>query len=94
MTGSARVTLIGDLDPNVELSLRELESERGTLDALVVRSDDVRIAYDFDRLGLEQTVLGQFVRDVREAGLDPETSRRVLVTGLRALHGRKDLEVL
>ena len=34
------------------------------------------------------------VADVLNAGLDPIDERRVLMTGLRALEGRRDLEVL
>ena len=93
-TGSARVALIGELHADVDLSLGDLAYERGTLDALVLHADELRIAYDVERLSQEQTVQGQFVRDVRAADLDPETRQRVLVTGLRALHGRKDLEVV
>jgi hypothetical protein len=42
-------------------------------------------------LALEQTVRGQFVRDVRaDPTLTDDQRRRVLVTGLRALDGRTD----
>ena len=94
LAGCARVTLIGELDPDVDVNLAELAAERGMLDAIVIQANDVRVAYDFDRLSLEQTVQGQFIRDVREVNLDPKLNRRVLVTGLRALQGRKDLEVI
>ena len=40
----------------------------------------------------ETTVRGQFARSV--SGIeDPDLRRRVLLTGLRALEGRRDLEV-
>lgn len=95
LNGCARVTLCGDVAPSVELDPRLLQAARQDLDALVVRSGDVRFAYDFDQLASEQTVRGQFVRDVREAAdLSEEDRRRVLVTGLRALEGRRDLEVV
>jgi hypothetical protein len=42
----------------------------------------------------EPTVRGQFVRDVLAAGLPSDEQRRVVITGLRALDGRADLEVL
>jgi hypothetical protein len=38
-------------------------------------------------------VRGEFVRDASESIEDPELRRRVLLTGLRALEGRTDLEV-
>ena len=34
------------------------------------------------------------VRDVLAAGLAPDEERRILITGLRALDGRNDLDVL
>ena len=50
-------------------------------------------AYDIEALRRERTVRGQFVRDVLAAAdLDDEQRRRVLVTGLRALDGRDDLD--
>ena len=36
---------------------------------------------------------GQFVRDALEELGDEETRRKVVLTGLRALEGRADLEV-
>jgi hypothetical protein len=42
----------------------------------------------------EPTVRGQFVRDVQASELTPEERQRIIVTGLRALDGRYDLEVL
>jgi DNA repair exonuclease SbcCD nuclease subunit len=95
LRGSARVTLGGEVAPSVELDTGLLQGERQHLDALVIRAGDVRFTYDFDRLAAEQTVRGQFVRDVRGAAdLSEEDRRRVLVTGLRALEGRRDLEVV
>ena len=52
------------------------------------------IAVAFLSMGLDvKTVEDGVVREVREAQLDPNVERRVLVTGLRALAGRRDLEV-
>ena len=51
------------------------------------------VAYDMARIGQEPTVRGQFVRDVQASQLTPEERQRVIVTGLRALDGRDDLEV-
>ncbi len=41
----------------------------------------------------EHTVLGQFVDDVLKANLPFDEERRILITGLRALHSRGDLDV-
>lgn len=94
LTGLGRVRLDGELHPDVELRLDDLRSVRGGLEDVVHEVGDLRTGYDLHALALEQTVRGRFVRDVRAAGLDPEETRRVLETGLRALAGRTDLEVL
>lgn len=95
LSGCGRVTLRGEVAPSLELDIGLLEEERQELDAVVVRAHDVRFAYDFAQLEGEQTVRGQFVRDVQEAvDLPEEDRRRILVTGLRALDGRRDLEVV
>jgi DNA repair exonuclease SbcCD nuclease subunit len=94
-TGFVRLTLVGEVAPEVDLDLREfsVEAVAPQLDAMVVRLE-VHAAYDFEALALEPTVQGQFVRDVQAADdLDDDVRRRVLVTGLRALAGREDLAV-
>ena len=96
--GLVRVTLHGELDPDVDLHLATdlTAASLGVADrvpAIVVRRGSLRAAYDIDAIKAEQTVRGQFVRDVLDAGLDPEETRRVITTGLRALDGRDDLEV-
>lgn len=94
LDGCARVTLHGELPPEVELAERDLEAVPHGLDALVTRFADIRIAYDLDLIAEENTVRGQFVRDVRSSeDLDDDARRRVILTGLRALAGRDDLEV-
>lgn len=92
-TGLARVTLVGDLAPELDLRPAELEDAAPGLARVAVRMGAVRPGYDLATIGEEPTVRGQFVRDVRAAQLDEETRRRVLLTGLRALDGRDDLEV-
>jgi DNA repair exonuclease SbcCD nuclease subunit len=98
-TGAARLTLRGELAPGVEIGprdvdVRDLLERVPTLDAVVVHIGDLRAAYDFEAIGREPTVRGQFVRDVlADPELDEPQRRRVLVTGLRALDGRSDLEV-
>jgi exonuclease SbcD len=93
LEGCARVTLIGEVPPEVSLPIEGLEDVRGNLDVLVVRSGSVRIAYDYVALSQKPTVLGRFVKDVLDSTLDEAEKKRVLVTGLRALEGRDDLEV-
>lgn len=95
LRGIARVTLSGELGPEVDLRLQDLETTAPWLDALVVQTSNMYPAYDLATLAQEQTVRGQFVRDVHAApDLSDEERRRILITGLRALAGRDDLEVL
>lgn len=95
-SGTVRVTLLGDIGPDVDLRLQDLANlPLPHIDAVVSRLGSISVAYDFDRIKGEQTVRGQFVRDVLNAdNLSEEQRQRVLVTGLRALDGRSDeLEV-
>jgi len=95
LRGYARVTVSGELAPDVDLRTHHLTDAAPALDALVVRVGDIRVGYDIETICSEPTVRGQFVRDVLAApGLTAEQSRRVLQTGLRALDGRSDLEIL
>ena len=92
--GEARLTLSGEIAPEIDFDLASLGAVPHALDDLVVRAEDVRTGYDLDRIAAEPTVRGQFVRDVRDApDMEPSLRRRVLLTGLRALDGRDDLEV-
>ena len=96
LTGVVRVTLCGEVGPDVDLRLQDVAAQRpAQLDALLPRLGTVTVAYDFDRLKDEPTVRGQFVRDVMAAAdLTDAHRRRVLITGLRALDGRSgELEV-
>jgi DNA repair exonuclease SbcCD nuclease subunit len=93
-SGLARVTLSGDLAPELDLKPAELEDAAPGLERLRIRVGVVRPGYDLDTIAQEPTVRGQFIRDVRAADLPEETRRGVLLTGLRALDGRDDLEVL
>jgi DNA repair exonuclease SbcCD nuclease subunit len=93
-SGIARVTLSGELAPELDLKPAELEDVAPSLERLRIRVGAMRPGYDLDTIALEPTVRGQFVRDVRSADLQEDTRRRVLLTGLRALDGRDDLEVL
>jgi DNA repair exonuclease SbcCD nuclease subunit len=94
LSGIVRVTIGGEVPPDVPVDLADLSGVGAHLDALVGRVGDLRVAYDIAALSEEKTVRGQFVRDVlRAGGLDEPTRRRVLITGLRALDDRDDLEV-
>jgi exonuclease SbcD len=98
LSGYVRVTLYGALGPEVDLHLQDIEELcPPNLDALVVRLGSVSVALDddYEPLAKEQTVRGQFVRDViAAASLTDDQRHRVLVTGLRALNDRVDeLEV-
>jgi exonuclease SbcD len=91
--GTVRVTLRGEVDPEVELDVDGLRRP-AHLDAWLVRTGAISYAYDLEALAREQTVRGQFVRDVRAADLTEDDRRRVLVTGLRAFERRRtDLAV-
>ena len=95
LAGTVRVTLTGEVAPSTEVSLANLDDLAPHLEALVPRLGEVHVAYDIEALAAQVgTVRGRFVRDVLDApDLDDDTRRRVLVTGLRALDGRTDLEV-
>jgi DNA repair exonuclease SbcCD nuclease subunit len=96
LSGVARVTLTGEVEPDVDLRLQDIASARPAhLDALLPRLVGVRVAYDVDHLSQEPTVRGQFVRDVlADTTLSDDQRRKVLITGLRSLDGRRnELEV-
>ncbi len=93
LAGCVRVTLQGEVAPSAELDERELSQLAPHLDALVVRFDDLQISYPIDDIAQEATIRGQFVRDALEQVTDPVERRRVVLMGLRAFDGRRDLEV-
>ena len=93
LSGCVRVTLAGQLRVEVDLQPRDLCSPVPRIDALVIRPASLCVAYDFESLRKETTVRGQFVDDVLKAELPEDDRRAVLVTGLRALESRSDLDV-
>ena len=93
LRGVARLTLEGEIDPGLVVEPEVLAARTGSLVDLQVRVGDLRPGYDLDAVALEPTVRGQFVRDVLAADLEQSEQQRVLLTGLRALDGRDDLEV-
>lgn len=91
--GIVRATIVGDVGADVDVQRSDLQGLRlPDIDACQYQLQ-LSAAYDLDAITHEKTVRGEFVREVREAQLDPNVERRVLVTGLRALAGRRDLEV-
>lgn len=93
LSGCVRVTLRGEIGPSLELDVREIGRLGPHLDELVVRIGLVTTGYALDEIEREVTVRGQFVRSAA-AIEDEELRRRVILTGLRALEGRRDLEVV
>jgi DNA repair exonuclease SbcCD nuclease subunit len=91
--GCVRVTLTGEVAPSVAIDLAALGTVGSHLDGLVMRTGALTVAYDLDVLAAEATIRGQFVRLAQSEITDLEHQRRVIVTGLRALDGRRDLEV-
>ena len=94
LSGFARLTVSGNIAPEVSFTESDLRDAMGTFDAVQIRQGTLRAGYDFESLRAEPSVRGQFVADVLEAGLDPAEERRVLTAGMRALDGRRDLEVI
>ncbi len=94
--GVVRVTLTGEVEPEVDVRLSDLDSGWDFLEGVVVRRGDFTVAHDLALLRSERSVRGQFVRLVEgDPQIDDDKRRRVLTTGLRALAGRTDdLEVL
>jgi DNA repair exonuclease SbcCD nuclease subunit len=94
LEGAARVDLVGDLSLDLEWHDDLLRDVAPALDAVKVRTSGLRPAVDLDALAALDNVEGEFVRLVREQpDLDDDVRRRVILTGLRALAGRADLEV-
>ncbi len=91
--GVVRVILYGTLATTVDLKRDDIKSAFGDLDGMVVQAR-VQEAYDLEAIAKEQTVSGQFVRDVGASELDESEKRRVLAVGLRALDNRGDLDPL
>jgi DNA repair exonuclease SbcCD nuclease subunit len=90
--GFVRLTLEGELTPEVEFHVSDLNTIIGP--RVQVRIGALHPGYDISAIKDEQTIRGQFVREVlADTSMTEERQRRVLLTGLRALDGRTDLEV-
>jgi DNA repair exonuclease SbcCD nuclease subunit len=94
LSGCVRVTLKGELAPEVDLELGDLRRVSTGPWGVVTRVGRLTVGYDIDSIREEATVRGAFVTDVLAFELDDALRRKVIVTGLRALEGRNDLEVL
>lgn len=95
LKGIARLTVTGDLEPALDLPEHILHDVLDKFfDTTRVHTEGLRQGYNVEAIREEATVKGQFVRDVLNSGIDPEDKRRILITGLRALDGRDDLDVL
>ena len=92
LTGSVRVTLTGEVPADLPIDPSGLSVLGDHLDGLVVRAGAIVPAYDLESIKAEMTVRGQFARDALLIA-DEDRQRKVLITGLRALEGRRDLEV-
>jgi len=92
LSGSVRVTLEGEVPAELSIDLAALTQLGEHLDGFVVRTGELRPSYDLEAIHAEPTVRGQFARDTLGI-VDDERRRKVLITGLRALEGRTDLEV-
>ncbi|MFQ5741622.1 MAG: hypothetical protein ACE5JX_21705 [Acidobacteriota bacterium] len=92
--GLGRVYVVGDIPPELDIRIEDLSNVTGGLEGCVFRLGRLRSAYDLDSLRDERTVRGLFIRQVEAADLSPIERRKILLTGLRALDGRDDLEVI
>lgn len=92
-SGCARVTLVGELASDVDLSLDDVGRAAPWL-TVVPRVGTLTTPYDLAAIREEASVRGEFVADVLDSDLPDEVKQKVVVTGLRALEGRSDLEVM
>lgn len=90
--GMTRLRLVGRLHPDIVLTREELlASIGGNYELSIEWTAEVDI--ESDQLANEETVRGQFVRDVLAAShLGAERQQHVLLIGLRALAGSDVLE--
>lgn len=94
LSGFARLTVKGEIASTIDIHERTLRDRLSNFEALQIVFGDLRPTYNLESIRQEPTVRGQFVRDVFDSELAEEEKRRVVVTGLRALEGRTDLEVM
>ncbi len=91
-SGTLRLRLVGRVPPNLLLQREQFLGLGASADELLLEWD-AEVDVDLEQLADEQTVRGQFVRDVlSSARLTDELRQRVLLVGLRALAGSDALE--
>ena len=91
-SGFARLTVRGEIASSIDIREADLTGKLDSFSAVQVSFGDLRPTYDLETIRQEPTVRGQFVRDVLDSDLAEDQKHRVVVTGLRALDGRTDLE--
>lgn len=92
VSGVVRLRLTGRLSPDIVLQREDFVSLVPSTDDLLIASE-TEVDVEVDQLADEQTIRGQFVRDVLASGhLTHERRQRVLLAGLRALSGGDLLE--
>ena len=94
LSGFARLTVKGEIASTIDIHESDLRDRLNNLEAVQIVFGDLRPTYNMESIRQESTVRGQFVRDVLDSDLAEGEKRRVVVTGLRALEGRTDLEVI
>ena len=94
LSGFIRLTVRGDIAPTIDIQESDLRDRLNNFEAARIMFGDLRRTYNLKSISQERTVRGQFVRDVLGSDLVEEEKQRVVVTGLRALEGRTDLEVI
>ena len=94
LSGFARLTVRGEIGSNIDIHEGDLHDRMNHFSATQIVFSDLRPTYDLESIREEPTVRGQFVRDVLDSDHPDEEKRRVVVTGLRALDSRSDLEAL
>ena len=93
-SGFVRLTVRGEHAPTIDINESDLRDRLNNFEAAKIVFGDLRPTYNLESIRQEPTVRGQFVRDVFGSELAEEEKRRVVVTGLRALEGRTELEVV
>ncbi len=93
LAGSVRLKLTGDIPPEVDLRPNDLTDLGSSLDTFVVDTGMIRKSLSLADIASDPTVKGLFVRLVQSSDLAEDEQQRVLLTGLRALDKRDDLEV-
>ena len=94
LSGFVRLAVRGELAPSIDMTESDLRGRLSNFEAVKIMLGDLPPPYNLASIRQEPTVRGQFVRDVFDSELAEEEKRRVVVTGLRALAGRTDLEVI